>query len=182
MASFDLRLHTRSSLCVEGEPSDFITHHHGEVVCSDDDTGAETLAGRVKAYRLHAGLALEHGEPLFDVCDSHSHEMHVFHTLLYEPHGYNFREPLATRFEAFDTDLLVLDYVVLDPRWRGLKLGLLVARKLIDLLGSGCGLVVSEVATLRRVAYKSLDVPAGWIPRQNTKAERSRGIVSLRAY
>jgi hypothetical protein len=39
-----------------------------------------------------------------------------------------------------DPDCLVFDYIVLHPRWRGLKLGLLAALNLIDLLGSGCGL------------------------------------------
>jgi hypothetical protein len=44
---------------------------------------------------------------------------------------------------VFDSDILVLDYILLSPRWRGLKLGLMVVRKIIDLLGGGCGLAVS---------------------------------------
>jgi hypothetical protein len=59
VASFDLHLHTRSSLHTEGEPSDFVTTHHGEVVCIDDATGDGTVAGRVHAYRLQGGLAQE---------------------------------------------------------------------------------------------------------------------------
>ena len=43
-------------------------------------------------------------------------------------------------FNAVEWDLLVLDYVVLVPKWRGLKIGLLAVRKMVDLLGGGCGL------------------------------------------
>ncbi len=59
--------------------------------------------------------------------------------MLYEPDGYAFREVLVERFEAIEPELLVLDYVVLAPDWRGLKLGLLAVHRMVDLLGGGCG-------------------------------------------
>jgi hypothetical protein len=65
-----------------------------------------------------------------------------------------------------DADLLVLDYVVSNPRWRGLKLGLLAVRKMVDLSGGGCGLVVSHIAPLRRDAHRMLRVPKVWLPRR----------------
>ncbi len=182
MASFDLNLHTRASLIVDGEPSEFITRHHGEVMCIDDTTGGETVVGRVHACRLHAGLALEHGESLFDVCDSHSDEMHVLHTLLFQPEKYELKTSLVERFDAYDYDLLVLDSIVLDPKWRKLKLGLLVARKLIDILGGGYGLVVSHIAPLRREAHKSLNVPAEWIPAPRTEEGRKAAPARLRGH
>ena len=40
-------------------------------------------------------------------------QLHVLHTLLYEPGQYHFREGLMRRYEATWSDLLVLDYVVL---------------------------------------------------------------------
>ena len=53
-------------------------------------------------------------------------------TLLYEPTGYSLKEPLVRRYSAVEWDCLILDYVVLHPRWRGLRLGLLAARKAVD--------------------------------------------------
>jgi hypothetical protein len=53
----------------------------------------------------------------------------------------------------------VLGYVLLHPKWRGLRLGLLAARKMVDLVGGGCGLVVSHIAPLRDDAYDMLRVP-----------------------
>src|SRR5205823_13521880 len=104
------------------------------------------------------------------------------HTLLYEPGGYGFRDELVRRFEAVESDLLVLDFVVLDPRWRGLKLGLLAVRKLVDLVGGGCGLAVSLIAPLRTDVHKLLRVPAAWLPRHADKAGRRAAAARLRGY
>ena len=181
MTTFDLVLATRSTLHPGGEPSDFVSAYDG-VLKATDGEGVETTAGWVTAQKVHAALAADHGEDLFDVCDAHSHDLHVLHILLYEPGGYGFRPAVVRRFEAVDWDLLVLDYVLLDPKWRGLKLGLLAVRKVVDLLGGGCGLVVSEVAPLRRQASKSLGVPPAWLPANRTKEAKREAVTKLRRH
>src|SRR5690242_10403968 len=92
MASFDVILQTSGNLHPDGEPDDFISEHAGFVRCYRDEDGRVTRVGKVHAYRIHAESAAQHGETLFDVCDAHSHELHVLHTLLYEPDQYNFKE------------------------------------------------------------------------------------------
>ena len=64
----------------------------------------------------------------------------------------------------------------------GLKLGLLAARKLIDLLGGGCGLAVSWVYPLNPDAAEFQKVPAGWIPRHAGPAEERAARRTLRRY
>lgn len=182
MASFDVVLRTRGSLHPGGEPTDFVSEYAGAVTCTDDETGAETTVGRVRARRVHAANAFEQGESLFDVCDAHSHELHALHALLYRPDGNGFREGVVDRFDAYAWDLLVLDYVVLAPEWRGLKLGLLAVRKVVDLLGGGCGLAVSHVAPLRHDAARLLRMPAEWLPRHATTEGRRAAVVGLRRY
>jgi hypothetical protein len=182
MASFDLVLKTRACLHPDTEPTQFVSEYDGVITCSDDETGEVTRVGRVHALRVHAALAQEAGETLFDVCDAHSHELHVLQTLLYEPDGYDFWPGLARRFDAVETDLLVLDYVVISPKWRKLKLGLLAVRRLVDLIGGGCGLAVSLVAPLRHDAATLIRVPPPWLPRQRTKEERRSATVKLRQY
>jgi hypothetical protein len=177
MTFFDIVLRTRASLHPDGEPSDFISEYLGFVRC-EDDAGAVRRVGKVRAWRIHAGLAERYGESLFDVCDAHSQEMHDIHTLLYEPNGYGFKESFVDALDAMDSDCLVLDYVVLNPKWRGLKVGLLAARKAIDLLAGGCGLVVCDIAPLRHEAHQFVGVPASWIPSQD-KREATR---KLRRY
>lgn len=182
MASFDVVVRTRASLHPGGEPSEFVSTYSGVIVCTDDETGRETKVGRVSALRVHAALAHNAGESLFDVCDAHSHELHLLHTLLYEPDRYHFRDALMSRFDAAEPDLLLLDYVVLAPRWRKLRLGLLAVRKVVDVLGGGCGLAVSLIAPLRPDAAELVRVPPSWLPLHDGKQERAAATVRLRRY
>ena len=182
MALFNIALQTRASLHPDGEPSEFVSEYSGIITCEDEESGEVTKVGRIRARRVHAALAHNAGEPLFDVCDCHSQELHVLHAMLYEPDNYFFREEIATTFEALSADLLVLDYVILNPKWRKLKLGLLAVRKLVDLLGGGVGLAVSEISPLRASAHKPLRVPADWLPRYATKEEWKAATVRLRQY
>jgi hypothetical protein len=78
--------------------------------------------------------------------------------------------------------VLVLDYVLLSPRWRGLKIGLLAARKLIDLLGGGCGLAVSWIYPLNPDADEFRKVPKGWIPCHADEAGKREARRKLRRY
>ena len=181
MASFDLILRTRASLHPNGEPTDFISSHSGVLACIDDESGEATQVGRVSALKIHAHLALDAGVTLFDVCDAHSQELNRLHSLLYDHEG-GLKGELVHRFEALDSDVLVLDYVILDPKWRRLNLGLLAVRKLVDLLGGGCGLAVSLIAPLRPKAHKLLRVPADWLPRATTKEQRRESRIKLRQY
>jgi hypothetical protein len=108
--------------------------------------------------------------------------LHEVHALLYEPDGCGFKEALVRRFDAVEGDCLLLDYVVLHPRWRGLRLGLLAIRQAVDVLGGGCGLAVCDVAPLDPGAHASLGVPESWIPRHDTPRARREATVKLRRY
>ena len=181
MTFFDIALRTKASLHPDGEPDQFISEHTGIIRCSGDD-GVVRRVGKVRAYRIHADLAAKSGEALFDVCDAHSQQMHLLHALLYDPEEDHFKEAITNRLYAAESDCLVLDYIVLNPKWRGLRLGLLAARKLVDLLGGGCGLVVFHIAPLRHNAHDRLRVPASWLPQYETKEARREAVVKLRRH
>jgi hypothetical protein len=182
MGSFNIVLQTQASLHSLGEPSDFISDHLGIIRYEKDSDAKGFKVGKLRAYRINAASAFEHGQSLFEVCDDHSHEMHFCHALLYEANGYCFKEPLVERFDAMEMDCLVIDYVLLNPKWRGLKLGLLTVRKMIDLIGGGCGLTVCHIAPLNPDATEFAKVPKSWIPRQNSPEERKEATVKLRGY
>jgi hypothetical protein len=171
MASFDIVLRTGGSLHPDGEPDRFISTYTGLILCTRDHDSKAFRVGKIKAYRIHADLARQAGESVFDVCDAHSQEMHEVYAALFDPDQDDLRDEIRTEFDVFHSDVLVLDYVLLSPRWRGLKLGPLAARKLIDLLGGGCGLAVSWVYPLKADADEFRKVPRGWIPRQQSKDE-----------
>jgi hypothetical protein len=182
MAFFDIMLHTGGSLHPGGEPSDYVSEYGGTIRYTRDRDGKVFRVGRVKAYRLHVQLARQRGELLFEVCDSHSTEMEELYLSLFDPGEDDFKEDVRARFSGLDPDVLVLDYVLLHPRWRGLKLGLLAARKMIDLLGGGCGLAVSYISPLRAESHEFAGVPAGWIPTHRGREEKRQARLRLRRY
>jgi hypothetical protein len=166
MATFDVTVRTSGCLHHYGEPDDFISTYSAHITYTRDGDGKRLRVGRLKAYRIHAELAGEHGESLFDVCDAHCQSMLDVFDSVYDRESGTFREAVIDRFEAFASlDCLVVHYDLLHPKWRGLRLGLLAVRKLVDLLGGGCGLVVSEILPLNADAAEFGGLPVGWIPR-----------------
>jgi hypothetical protein len=182
MASFDLLLQTTGSLHPDGEPDDFIAEYTGIIRCTRDRDGRMSCVGKVRAYRIHCDLAMRAGESVLDVCDAHSREMHELYAALFDPEEDDLKDSVRRQFEAIDPDVLVLDYVLLSPRWRGLKLGLLAARKMIDLLGGGCGLTVSWIYPLHPDAEEFGKVPAGWIPRHGSREGEREARARLRRH
>jgi hypothetical protein len=182
MASFDIVLQTSGSLHPDGEPDDYISPYTGFIRCIRDSDGKVSRVGKVRAYRIHADLAAWDGESLFDACDSHSQELHEVYAALFDHRTDDLKEAVRDQFDAFENDVLVLHYVLLSPRWRGLKLGLLAARKLIDLLGGGCGLAVSHIAPLNLEAAEFQKVPQGWIPWHADEEEGRAARVKLRRH
>ena len=81
------------------------------------------------------------------------------------------RAKLEKRFESFDIDLLVLNSIVIDPKWPKLEVRLLAVKKMIDLLGGGCGLVVSKSAPLLRKVHSDLGVDS---PDEDERREGGR--------
>ena len=55
-------------------------------------------------------------------------------------------------------------------------------RRLVDLVGCGCGLAVSLIAPLRHDAHRLLKVPGSWLPKHKCKQERKEATVRLRRY
>src|SRR5690242_2304913 len=182
MAFFDIALHTSGSLHAHGEPDDFISEYRGVVRCVRDRDGKVFRVGKVKAYRIHADLAHQSGESVFDVCDAHSQELHEVYAAVFDPVIDDFKEAVRKQFDGFDSDVLVIDYVLLAPRWQGLRLGLLAVRKMVDLLGGGCGLTVSYIAPLNADAEEFKKVPAGWIPHHPGEGEERQAKKKLRRY
>jgi hypothetical protein len=169
MGHFDLIVQTRTGLHAYAEPDEFIAEYTAVIRYTRERDSRVFRVGKLHAYRLHADLALNHGESLFDVCDAHSQGLQHLYAALYDPGEDHFKKEVVDQFEAMHSDCLFIDYVVLHPRWRGLRLGLLALRKFIDLAGGGCGLTVTHIRPLDPDAHASLNVPAAWLPRQERK-------------
>jgi hypothetical protein len=164
VTSFHISLETSTPLYPGGDPGRFVSTHVGEIRRIRDRDGRHSAVGMVRAHRVHADAADEARETLLRACDAHSQELREVYAALFDPATDDLREPIRARFGVLGGDLLVLDYVLLSPRWRGLDLGLAAARRVIDLLGGGCGLVAARISPLNADAAEFAGVPAGWIP------------------
>jgi hypothetical protein len=168
MAFFDVVLQTYGSVHADGEPTDFLSEYTGFIRYTRDRDDKTFRVGKVHAWRLHVGLAHGNGVSVFDVCDAESQELSDLYAALFELRDDDLKLAIRDKFEAVESDILILDYIVLNPRWRGLKLGLLAARKLIDMLAGGCALAVADIQPLHPDAHPSLKVPPSWIPRHES--------------
>lgn len=165
MGEFSLVLRTDTCLNHCQEPDEFIVEYRGSVRYLRPRDDRVFGVGRVRAYRVYAALAARADERLFDVYDAFSQQMRELYEKLYETKTALLRGEVRERFDVGESpDLLVIDAVLLHPRWRGLKMGPLIVRRLIELLGSGCGLVLSDVRPLRGQACEALGAPAAWAP------------------
>ena len=182
MAFFDVVFRTEASLHPDDDPSGYVSEYHGIIRCTNERTGTRSKVGKIRVLRLHAGLALDHGEPLHDICDAHSSDLYELYQLLYEPSSFTYRDSLQERYASTDYDTLVIDAIVLHPKWRGLKLGLLALRKSIDMLGGGCGIVAADIQPFGPPAADWLRVPTSWLPLQNDPTRRRQARTKLRNY
>jgi hypothetical protein len=182
MAFFDIILQTSGSLHPDNDPTDFISTYTGIIRCTREKDGKVVKVGKVKAYRIHADLARENRSSVLEACDAHSHQMLEVYESVFDAETDDLRDEVREQFDGFASDVLVLDYVVLSPRWRGLKLGLLAARKMIDLLGNGCAMVVAWVYPLNPEYDDFIGLPEGWVPRHRSRLARHAARQTLRRY
>jgi hypothetical protein len=175
---FDVILRARGTAYGGHRLFDLISNYTGQVRCRRASDRRTVCVGKFRAFRVNAELAAQLQGNLTDACELHSERLYRLYARLYGPKSYAFRPLVTQQFMTLSSDLLVLDTIVLDPRWRGVRLGLLVARRLVSLLGSGCGLVVGNITP-----YKGgLRVPAAWVPRYASDRERRDARERLRDY
>jgi hypothetical protein len=144
MGWFEVTCETVIPLAAYDGPDHFVVTYKGEVYCVEDDGGGEEKAGEYTLYRVQRGLALDYRQSLFEVFDAHSADLHEAYAALFNPRTDWLKDEVVATFEVVEPDLLVIDELILAPKWRGVRLGLLILRRLIDLHRSGCGLVVCQ--------------------------------------
>jgi hypothetical protein len=172
MGEFSLVLRTETCLNHCQEPDEFILEHRGLIRYTRSRDDRIFHVGRVRAYRVHAALAARANETLFRVYDTYSQRLRELYARLYEGESDKLRATVRERFGVAESpDVLLLDWVVLHPRWRGLKMGQLIARRLIELLGTGCGLALADVRPLQVEACEALGVPPHWAPAATDEAQ-----------
>ncbi len=181
MAFFDLVLQTESSLH-PGSASAYVSSYTGAIRCARPSDGKICRVGKVLAHRIHTDLAWRDDASIVEACSAHSRDLQRVYRALFDAEEDDLRLGIRSLFDVASSDVLVLDHVVIHPRWRGVKLGLLAVRRLIDLLGGGCGLVVARFAPLSPEAAALHGVPLDWVPQAAGRHERREALAKLRRY
>ena len=127
---------------------DYVVEHAGEIrYHGDEDEGPVPPAVKVGEFRVQrvlGSLAQEAGEDIFEVCDAASQELHEACYTLFSLKTRQPRKWIQDVYGAYTSDFLLIESIVLDPKWRGLKVGLLVLRRLIDLFAPSEAMVVCQ--------------------------------------
>jgi hypothetical protein len=181
LAFFDLVLQTGGSLH-PGDPSLYVTTYTGAIRCSRSSDGKVCRVGTIVAHRIHTDLAWRDSAVVRNACEAHSRELQEVYAALFDVEEDDLSIDIRNQFDTVTSDVLVLDYILLNPRWRGVKLGLLAVRKLIDLLGGGCGVVAARLGPLNPKAAKCRELSPDWLPRLADQNEVRAARRKLRRY
>ena len=148
MGEFRLVCRAEVGLSTYQDLEDYVIEDAGEIrYHGDEDEGPEPSplkVGEFKVQRVLGSLAQEAGEDIFEVCDAASQELHEACYTLFSLKTRQPRQWLQNAYWAFASDFLLIESITLDPKWRGLRVGLLVLRRLIDLFAPSEGMVVCQ--------------------------------------
>jgi hypothetical protein len=147
--SFHVTLKTTAPVGEYQGVESYVADYTATLWARPDGVGEATVAGRIRACHAMLGLALNHKESFWDVCDAHSGDLLAAALALFDPETADFHEDVTEEFDCASSDLLFFQSLRLAPRWRGLRLGLLAVRAVADRLESGCGLIVCDPLDLR---------------------------------
>lgn len=161
MGDFAIQCQTTVPLSSYGGPDDFVVRYDATIRHDSAEIGEVVL------YKVLLGLATNYGESTFEIFDCHSQELLEIYEALFDLDTGDIKDEIEGQYACLGSDLLIVDRVRLEPQWRGLKLGLLALRKLIDIHQSDCRLVVCQPYPLENA---------------DTPAQRRAGKVTLRRY
>lgn len=131
-----------------------ITRIDAEIICeADPGSGvpSESIsAGYALAYRVDGEECADRGLSLWEVCDAFEQETTDYCEALFGRKGGWIPEVETMCRDVWSTNLLILSAVHVEPAHRGKRLGLRVARVLIDLFPVPGGLVACQPRPMRK--------------------------------
>jgi GNAT superfamily N-acetyltransferase len=164
VASVSFTLH--GSLHENFVEADFVHSIVGRITV-EPERGGEQDAGRIGALLVPFSGALDHGISTARLGDGISCDISEYWERLFDLETGNLKEEVLHEYEVTSLDLLIIDYVEVYPRFRGLGIGVSVIHRTVDLFGAGCGLIACKPWPLQftpavehdRKALKRLNAP-----------------------
>jgi hypothetical protein len=123
--------------------TDFVHSILGRIIAETESRGEED-AGQISASLVQFGEALDHGISAERLGDGISGDISEYWEHLFDVETGYPKEEIQNEFEVVDLDLLIIDYVAIYPKFRGLGIAESAIHRTIDIFGTGCGLVACK--------------------------------------
>ncbi len=127
----------------ESAETDFVHSIAGRIIAEPERGGKED-AGQLCASLVQFGEALDHGISAERLGDGISGDISEYWENLFDAETGYPKEEIQNEFEVVDLDLLIIDYVAIQPKFRGLGIAESAIHRTIDIFGSGCGMVACK--------------------------------------
>jgi hypothetical protein len=122
---------------------DFVHSIAGRIIAERENRG-EQDAGQISASLVQFGEALDHGISAESLGDGISGDISEYWEHLFDVETGYPKEEIQNEFEVVDLDLLIIDYVAIRPKFRGLGIAQAAIHRTIGIFGIGCGLVACK--------------------------------------
>lgn len=157
------------------EPDDYITEFKLTLLYNpDENENDDQEVGYLVAFRIHFAEAAEAGENLFDVVDAHSTALESYGELLFDDQSGEFNESLSERFFPFGPpEVLAIHLCLVDPNFRGSRLGWRLMKKAISLLGRSSELILCKPFPIESCEMDYLTFPKDWLVDKKTLTQES---------
>jgi hypothetical protein len=164
----------------EPTETDFVHSITGRVIAESEARGEED-AGHIRASLIQFSEALDHGISAERLGDGISGDIAEYWENLFDVETGYPKEEIQNEFEVVDLDLLIIDYVAIQPKFRGLGIAESAIHRTIDIFGSGCGMVACKPWPLQFTPSVGDDQEA--LKRlAPSNVSKSEAILKLRSY
>lgn len=138
---FVLEIEKSEELLEEDDPEFYLYETSGAVLDMHEN-GRRPTAGRFTVYYVDVCAALNAGADVYDVFDVHATTLDFF-DVIFNPATLQLQNRLVDLFDGEEVwgNVLIIDRLEILPRYRGMNLGLVVMRRLIERFGAGCAIV-----------------------------------------
>jgi hypothetical protein len=161
MGSFEFLLRGEVELQPGREPGCTVTDFRGLIRYRDLDTGLTKACGRLRAYRLNVRQAME---CIPAVCGKRGRNLISTALGMFDRDCWAYRDVLRSHLGLLmGEEALLIDHVVLRPKWRGLGVGLAAICHALRTLGGGCGPMVCDPTPLLDIHHEVVGVPTKWL-------------------
>ena len=148
---YDVDFMTRKSFGRLEPYDEYVLEIHGNITLTEINPDLiekdPEQVGHINARLIQTGRIVNDGASLFVVYDSFDQYFHDIYGELFDPENDEFTETLQRQFKELgsDSSILLIDDVEVFPAYRGKRIGLAAAHRLIDVFGAWDCLVIIPI-------------------------------------